>query len=402
MVAGMGHTLAERISAISASPTLAITAKAKGLKAQGLPVISFGAGEPDFDTPLLIKEAAKKAIDCGFTKYTPNTGTPELRKAICAKLKRDNGLDYTPDQIIVSSGAKQCLFNAMMAICDPGDEILVIGPYWVSYIEQIKLAGGVPVIVPTSSAMQFHPRCADVEARITGKTKAIIVNSPCNPTGAVYAKDELAALADCALTHNLYVISDEIYEKILYDGEHVSIASFNSAIKTKTIVVNGVSKSHAMTGWRIGYAAAEKNIIDAMDTIQSHDTSNANSIAQHAAIAALNAPQDSVAAMVTEFKARRDYIVRALNEISGITCTNPRGAFYVFPNVSTCFGKYVGNTPIMSSMDFCNVLLEQEHTALVPGEAFGDGACVRLSYALSMDEIVEGVKRIRHFVEKLK
>jgi aspartate aminotransferase len=393
--------LAERNSYITASPTLAISAKAKALKEQGRPVISFGAGEPDFDTPDFIKDAAKKAIDSGFTKYTANSGIPDLKKAICQKLLTDNHLEYKPNQIIVSTGAKQCLFNAILAICDKGDEFIVIAPYWVTYVDQIKFAEGIPKIITTNYKNNFKINIQDLENVITPKTKALIINSPSNPTGVVYSKDELKQIADLVVKKDIYVISDEIYEKIIYEGEHVSIASFGSEIKKRTIVINGVSKSHSMTGWRIGYTAAEENIISAMDNIQSQSTSNANSIAQKATLAALGMGPEKIDEMVEHFKDRRDYIVSYLNNISGVTCYNPKGAFYAFPNISNFLGKSINNIKINSTMDFSNLLLEIANVAVVPGEAFGDNESIRLSYALSMDEIKEGVKRIKDFIQKI-
>jgi aspartate aminotransferase len=393
--------LADRNNYITASPTLAISAKAKALKDQGRPVISFGAGEPDFDTPDFIKDSAKKAIDTGFTKYTANSGIPDLKKAICHKLQTDNHLEYKPNQIIVSTGAKQCLFNTILALCDKGDEFIVIAPYWVTYVDQIKFAEGIPKIIITTAKDGFKINIKDLENAITPKTKGLIINSPSNPTGVVYSKEELKQIAELAVKKNIFVISDEIYEKIIYEGEHVSIASFGPEIKKRTIVINGVSKSHSMTGWRIGYAAAEENIISAMDNIQSQSTSNANSIAQKAALAALNMGPEQIDEMVEHFKSRRDYIVSYLNNIQGVTCYNPKGAFYAFPNISNFLGKSINNIKINNTMDFSNLLLEIANVAVVPGEAFGDNESIRLSYALSMDEIKEGVKRIKDFIQKI-
>ncbi|MFH1714649.1 MAG: pyridoxal phosphate-dependent aminotransferase [Elusimicrobiota bacterium] len=394
--------LSKRVEKISASITLAISAKAKMMKEKGEPVIGFGAGEPDFDTPDYIKDAAKKAIDNGYTKYTPNAGMPDLKNAICEKFERDNGLKYKPNQIIVSNGAKQSLFNAICAICNEGDEVIIIAPYWVTYYEQISFTGAKPVIVYSNMNDGFKAPLKRIKDAITKKTKAIIINSPCNPTGAVCSKSELSGIAEIAVANDIFVISDEIYEEIIYDTEHISIASLGEEIKKKTIVINGVSKSYSMTGWRIGYAAAEKEIIDAMDRFQSHTTSNANSIAQKAAISALTGNKDAVKEMVRHFKERRDYIVNALNEIDGVKCNMPQGAFYVFPDISAHIGKTINGKRISGSLEFCEALLEEEMVAVVPGEDFGENNAVRLSYALSLDNIKTGIERFKKFILKLK
>jgi aspartate aminotransferase len=394
--------LAKRTTQISASVTLAITSKANELKKQGFPIISFGAGEPDFDTPEYIKNAAKKALDEGFTKYTPSSGTLELRQSICNKLEKENNLVYKPEQIVVSNGAKHSLFNAILALCDEGDEVIVFSPYWVTYIDQVKLVGAVPVIVETKSENDFQIDFDELERKITDKTKLIIINSPNNPTGTVYSKQELENIASLAIKHNLYILSDEIYEKIIYDTTHTSIASLNEDIKKRTVVINGFSKAFSMTGWRVGYLAAELDIVKAIGNMQSHMTSNANSIAQKACLCALS--QDTAFNfddIILKFKERRDYIVKELNSINGVICNEPKGAFYVFPNIKYYLGKTFKGQKIENTVDFCKVLLEEEKIALVPGDAFGDKDSIRLSYALGLDNIKEGISRLKKFLVEL-
>lgn len=391
------------IKALSISPssTLAIDAKAKKMKAEGIDIIGFGAGEPDFDTPAHIKEAAKKALDEGFTKYTPASGTLELKQAICNKFKRDNGLDYKPSNIVVSNGAKHSLVNAFQAICNPGDEVIITTPAWVSYPEMVKLADAVPVYINTTEEEGFKFTIDKLEKAITDKTKAIIMNSPSNPTGMIYSEEELKAVADLAVSKGIYVISDEIYEKLIYDGyKHVSIASFNDKIKDLTIVVNGVSKSYSMTGWRIGYTASNEQIAKVMSNMQSHATSNPNSIAQKAALAALEGPQEIIDTMAAEFVKRRDYMVDRINSIEGLSCIKPNGAFYVMMNISKIIGKELGGVVIKGSDSFADVLLEKANVALVPGSGFGTDIHVRLSYATSMENITEGLNRIEKFLNK--
>ncbi|NLP14459.1 MAG: pyridoxal phosphate-dependent aminotransferase [Clostridium sp.] len=391
------------IKALSISPssTLAIDAKAKKMKAEGIDIIGFGAGEPDFDTPTHIKEAAKKAIDEGFTKYTPASGTLELKQAICNKFKKDNGLDYKPSNIVVSNGAKHSLVNAFQAICNPGDEVIITTPAWVSYPEMVKLADAVPVFINTTEEEGFKFTIDKLEKAITDKTKAIIMNSPSNPTGMIYSEEELKAVADLAVSKGIYVISDEIYEKLIYDGyKHVSIASFNDKIKDLTIVVNGVSKSYSMTGWRIGYTASNEQIAKVMSNMQSHATSNPNSIAQKAALAALEGPQEIIDTMAAEFVKRRDYMVDRINSIEGLSCIKPNGAFYVMMNISKIIGKELGGVVIKGSDSFADVLLEKANVALVPGSGFGTDIHVRLSYATSMENITEGLNRIEKFLNK--
>lgn len=381
--------LSKRAQAIAPSPTLAITAKAKAMKAEGIDVISFGAGEPDFDTPDDIKMAAKRAIDEGFTKYTPTSGIPELKLAICDKLNRDNGLDYGPKNILVSNGAKQCLYNLFQVLLDPGDEVIIPKPYWVSYEEMVKLANGKSVLLKTNDFL-LNP--IDFEAAITDKTKILLLTSPSNPTGAVYPKKTLQKIAKICIAHNIFVISDEIYEKLIYNGEHVSIASLGDEIKKLTIVVNGVSKSYSMTGWRIGYCAGDEEIIAAASNLQDHSTSNPNSIAQKAALEALSEEEGTVRMMRGEFEKRRDIMVELVNAIPGFHASPPAGAFYLFVDVSKAQG-------FKGSDDFCTQLLEKALVACIPGSAFGADEFIRISFATSEANIREGLKRIKEFVE---
>lgn len=387
-----------KASGISPSPTLAIDSKFKEMKANGEDVVGFGAGEPDFDTPRHIKEAAIEAINSGFTKYTPAAGTPALRKAVADKLLRDNGLEYTQNNIVVSNGAKHSLVNAFTAICNPGDEVIVPAPYWVSYPEMIKLADGVPVIVKTTEENSFKVSVDDFKKALTPKTKAIVINSPSNPTGMVYTEEELREIADFAVEHGIYVISDEIYEKLIYEGKHTSIASFNDKIKDLTIVINGVSKTYAMTGWRIGFAAANEKIAKAMANIQSHAASNPNSIAQAAALAALEGSQDEVERMKRHFMRRRDFMVEEINKIDGVSCSMPHGAFYIMMNISKLTGTELYGQKIENADDFAELFLEKARVAVVPGTGFGAEQYVRWSYATGMDNIVEGLERLKKFL----
>ena len=386
--------LSKRAQNIQPSLTLSITAKAKEMKKQGLDVISLAAGEPDFDTMSHIKEAAKKAIDDGFIKYTATAGISELREAICAKLRRDNWLDYEPNQILVSTGAKQALFNIVMTLIDDGDEVIIPVPYWVSYDEMVKLAGGKSVFLKTNN-FKIDPE--RFEKSITPRTKMLILNSPSNPSGVVYEERELKQIAHICVKHNITVLSDEIYEKLIYGKKHHSIASINDKIKKNTIVVNGVSKTYAMTGWRIGYAAGPEDVIKAATKIQDHTTSNASSIAQKAAVAALNGPQDHIGKMVWEYKRRRDFMVERLNRINGVYASRPDGAFYVFANVSDFYSEKV-----KGSLDFCHQLLDGAYVATVPGIAFGDDHFIRLSYATGMSNIQRGLERMEKFCENIK
>ncbi len=395
--------LSERAQAIKPSPTLAINARAKALKASGVDIISFGVGEPDFDTPENIKDAAIKAIKDGFTKYTPVGGIDELKTAIIEKFKNDNGLAYEKDEIIVSCGAKHSLYNIAEALFNPGDEIIIPAPYWVSYPDQVILNDATPVIVMTDEKNSFKVTPELLEAKLSKKTKALILNTPSNPTGLAYDRKSLEAIAALAVKHDFYIISDEIYEKLTYEGfEHISIASLGSEIKQRTIVVNGLSKSHAMTGWRIGFTAGHEEIIQSMTKIQSQSTSNPTSIAQKAAVEALTGTQDFIPRMVSEFDKRRRYMLERLEKINGLSCVTPVGAFYAFPNVSSYYGKKFNETVINSSLDLSAYLLEQAKTAVVPGKAFGDDKYIRLSYATSMDNIKKGLDRIENVLANLK
>lgn len=394
--------LSEKVANIAPSLTLAITAKAKQMKKDGISVVSFGAGEPDFNTPDYIVESAKKALDTGFTKYTPASGMPELREAVAEKFEKDNGLRYTPEQIVVSCGAKSSLFHAIAALVDAGDEVLIPAPYWLTYPELVKLAGGVCVFVPAEKERGYKVTAEDLKKRTTDRTKLLILNSPNNPTGAVYTKEELSAIAAYAEEAGIYVISDEIYEKLVYGGEtHVSIAGLSAYMKEHTVVVNGVSKSYAMTGWRIGYLAAPTAIAKAIGAMQSHTTSNPNSIAQYASVAALSGGADFIERMRAIFDERRRLMVAALKEIDGVRCYEPKGAFYAFCDVSSLYGKSYEGEPVVGSLSFADCAL-REGVALIPGIAFGDDRCIRLSYAISKEDIAEGLRRLALFVKKLK
>lgn len=395
--------LSARARNIKPSPTLSMDAKAKAMKAAGVDVINFGVGEPDFDTPDNIKEAAIKAIRDGFTKYTPAGGIEPLKDAIIGKFRKDNNLEYSREEIIVSCGAKHSLYNIAQALYGRGDEVIIPAPYWVSYPDQVLLNDATPVIVKTYEEDGFVLRPEALESHITKKTKAIILNSPSNPTGSTYDRKAIEKIAEIALRHDLFVISDEIYEKLIYDNaEHMSIASLSEDIKKKTIVVNGLSKSHAMTGWRIGYAAGPRDIVKAMTDIQSQSTSNPNSIAQKAAIEALTGPQDFIGKMRNEFDRRRGFLISELNSIPGMSCTMPKGAFYAFPNTSDYYGKTVDGRVISSSSDIALYLIEKANVAVVSGDAFGDDSYIRLSYATSMENLKKGVDRIREAVGSLK
>ena len=395
--------IAQRAKAIKPSPTLAMAAKAKAMKAQGIDVVDFGVGEPDFDTPENVKQAGIKAIQSGCTKYTPAGGTDELKDAVVDKLKKDNGLVYERSQVLISCGAKHSLYNIAEALFDPGDEVIIPSPYWVSYPDQVILNDAVPVIVETTEQEGFRISAAKLEKAITKRTKAFILNSPSNPTGLAYDRKTLEEIAAVAVKHRIYVISDEIYEKLVYDGfTHTSIASLNPEIKELTIVVNGVSKSHAMTGWRIGFAAGPTDVIKAMANIQSQSTSNPASISQKAALEALRGPQDFLPVMNAEFDKRRKYMVERLNKMKGVSCTLPVGAFYAFPNVSKLYGRSAGGKTVKNSADLAAYLLETAKVALVSGDSFGADAYIRLSYATSMEIIKKGMDRIEEAVNALK
>jgi len=393
--------LADRLATLQPSPTLAMQAKAKAMRAQGIDVISFGAGEPDFDTPRRIKDAAVRAIESGQTKYTEVGGIPELRAAVCQKLKRDLGLEYAPDEVTVSCGAKHTLYNIFMALVNPGDEVLIPSPFWVSYPEQVQLLGGVPVPVETSEATGFDLDPAALRRAVTPKTKLLVLNSPGNPTGAVFSAAALRQVGELAVERSLWIVSDECYEALTYEGRHVSVASLSPEIKARTLVVNTCSKAYAMTGWRLGFAAGAKPIIKAMTDIQSQVTSNPTSITQWAAVEALAGPQDEVAKMVGEFDRRRRVIVEALNAMPGIRCVTPRGAFYVFPNVSGLFGKRWKSGVLKGSADVCAFLLDEARIATVAGVDFGSDAHIRLSYATGLETIKDGMSRMAAALRKL-
>jgi len=395
--------IAKRAMAIKPSPTLATAAKAKAMKAQGIDVVDFGVGEPDFDTPENVKQAGIRAIQSGFTKYTPAGGTDELKDAVIDKFKRDNGLAYERSQVLISCGAKHSLYNIAEALFDPGDEVIIPAPFWVSYPDQVLLNDATPVIVETTAEEGFTLTAKKLEQSVTKKTKALVLNSPSNPTGLAYDRKTLEEIAAVAVRHQFYIISDEIYEKLLYDGfKHCSIASLGKEIKDLTIVVNGVSKSHAMTGWRIGYAAGPKDVLSAMANIQSQSTSNPCSISQKAAVEALRGPQDFIATMNVEFDKRRRFMVERLNAMKGVTCLMPVGAFYAFPDVSRLFGKSVNGKTIKGSADLAAYLLEDAQVALVSGDAFGAEAYIRLSYATSMENIQKGLDRIEKAFSRLQ
>jgi aspartate aminotransferase len=394
--------LSQRAQMIKPSPTLAITAKAKALSAQGIDVISFGAGEPDFDTPQHIKDAAIVALQQGFTKYTPVGGIDELKEAICAKLERDNKVHYQREQIVVSCGGKHSFYNLAQALIDKGDEVIIPAPYWVSYPPMIELAEGKPVIVDTTEEEGFKLLPHALEQAITPKTKAVLINSPSNPTGSAYTRKELETLADVALRRKILIISDEIYERIVYDGfEQVSIASLGEEVQASTIIVNGLSKTYAMTGWRIGYTAGPQELIAAMNRIQSQSTSNPTSFAQKGALEALQGSQAEIAIMVEEYQKRRDLIWKALTAIKGVTCYKPQGAFYCFPNVSAYLGKDHKGKRIKDTTVLTDYLLDEARVAVVPGIEFGAEGYLRLSYPIAPEVIQEGIKRIKQALARL-
>jgi aspartate aminotransferase len=387
--------LAARVGRIAPSPTLAMAATAKAMAAQGLDVVDFSSGEPDFDTPEPVKAAAEAAIRAGFTKYTPSSGIDELRQAIIDKLQHEHGLRYEKSQILVSCGAKHSLYNLAEAFLEAGDEIIIPTPYWVSYADQALLNDATPVLLPTSEASGYAIDADDLRRLITPRTKAIIINSPCNPTGATYDRNTLEAIADIAVRHQLLIISDEIYEKVLYDGAtHVSIATLSPEVAAQTVIINGVSKAYAMTGWRIGYAAGPKDLLTAMANIQSQSTSNPCSISQKAAVAALKLGGPFTEKMVAEFDRRRKVMIDRLNRIPGVTCRMPSGAFYAFPNIGGILGRRGPVGLINSPHELAQYLLKEAHVAVVPGEPFGSQQHIRLSYATSMESIERGTDRI--------
>jgi len=394
------HHLSTKVENLAPSKTVEISNLAFKLKNNGIDVISFSAGEPDFDTPNFIKEAAKKAIDNGFTKYTPVKGLPILIEAIINKLKRENDLEFNNNQIIITTGAKQAITLALDALVDKGDEVIIPAPYWVSYPEMVKLSGGIPQIIPTFKEEGYKISYHSLKKAINKRTKALILNSPANPTGSIYTKQELEKIAEICIEHTIYIISDEIYEHIIFDGKHISIASLDDKIKRITIVINGCSKAYAMTGWRIGYAAGEAEIITGMAKIMSQRTTNTCSISQIAAVTALNGDKIVINQMVEEYRKRRDYMVKGLNEI-GISCEIPPATFYLFPDISFLFKKRYDGKQIRTAVKLCMLLLEKENIAIVPGEPFGSNKNIRISFATSIENIKKGLKRIKRFLSKL-
>jgi aspartate aminotransferase len=389
----MRSRLSARLSKINPSSTLAITSKAKRLKSEGKDIVNFAAGEPDFDTPDFIKEAAVSAIKSGFTKYTPTTGIPELKKLICEKFKKDNSLDYSPEQIVVSCGAKHSIFNSLMVLVDRGDEVIIPLPYWVSYPEMVNLCEGKACFIRTSAQNNFKLTIKDLEKNINARTKVLLLNSPSNPTGCVYNEEELRAIAEFCVKNNIFVVSDEIYEKLIYDGlKHKSIASFNNDIYGLTITVNGLSKSHSMTGWRIGYLGAPKDIAEAVSRLQDHSTSNPASISQKAAVAALQSGDDFSKTICREFQKRRDYCVDRIKKMKNITCVNPQGAFYIFCDVCKTG---------LSSDDFASMLLDNTFVSLIPGRGFGMDDYVRISFAAAPEQLEKGLNRLEGWLSKL-
>ena len=390
--------ISEKFKSVSPSSTLAITAKFNEMKANGIDVVGFGVGEPDFDTPDHIKEAAIKAINNGFTKYTPASGTKELKEAGVRKFKRDNNLDYGIENIVISNGAKHSLMNALGAILNPGDEVIIPTPYWLSYPEMVKLNDGVPVFIKATEEENFVVSAEKIEKTITPKTRAIIINTPSNPTGMIYSED---VLREIAVKNDIYVVSDEIYEHLIYEGKHVSIASFNDEIKNLTIIINGLSKTYAMTGWRIGYTASEASLAKAMSSVQSHATSNPNSIAQKAAVAALDGSMESVMVMKNEFEKRKTYMAKRINSIDGVSCLEPKGAFYIMMNISALIGKSYNGKTITDGSTFAEIFLDEALVSVVPCKDFDSEIHVRWSYATSMENIIEGLNRLEEFVAKL-
>ena len=399
----MSLELSRKAQAVKPSSTLAITAKAKALKAQGIDVVGFGAGEPDFNTPDNINQAAIKAINDGFTKYTPASGIDELKEAICKKFERFNKLKYEKNQIVISNGGKHSLTNIFTAILNPEDEVIIPAPFWLSYPEIVKLAGGVPVVVNTTKEQSYKITAEQVEAACTDKTKALVLNTPNNPTGMLYTEEELRAIADVVVKKDIYVVADEMYENLVYDGQkHVSIASFNDEIYKRTITCSGVAKSYAMTGWRIGYTGSSAEIAKLMGSVQSHQTSNPNSIAQKATVEALNGPQDTVEAMNKEFDKRRQYMYKRVTEMPLVSCVEPKGAFYVFVDISEALEKSYKGEKIETASKFASILIEDYNVAVVPCADFGFPDHMRLSYAISIEQIEKGLDRIETFLKTLE
>lgn len=396
-------SLSHNVQRVQPSVTMQISAKAAAMRRDGIDVIALSAGEPDFDTPQNIKDAAIRAIEEGFTKYTtPGSGIIELKEAICRKFEEDNGLDYGLDQVVVNNGAKHSLFLTVAALVNPGEEVIIPTPYWVTYVEQPRLVGAEPVIVETKAENGLKLTVEEFRRAIGPKTRMLMLNSPSNPSGMLYSREELQGLAEVAVEHGIYVLSDEIYEKLVYDGvEHCSIASFGSEIKALTIVVNGVSKAYSMTGWRIGFAGAEEEVIAGMNKVQSHEVSHPSSISQKAAVEALIGPQESIEEMRVAFDARRRYMVERLNNIEGMECTLPQGAFYAYPVVSSLYGRKAGEWEIKDSVGLCDYLLEEGKVACVPGAGFGTSEHIRLSYATSMEKIEKAMDRVAEVMARL-
>ncbi|MBQ8262268.1 MAG: pyridoxal phosphate-dependent aminotransferase [Lachnospiraceae bacterium] len=399
----MSLTLSKKSEQVKPSSTLAITAKAKEMKSQGIDVVGFGAGEPDFNTPQNICDAAIKAIGDGFTKYTPASGTNELKEAVCKKFKEFNGLDYAPNQIVISNGGKHSLTNVFDALLNPGDEVIIPAPYWLSYPEMVKLSDGVPVIITGSKEQNYKVSAAQIEAAVTDKTKALVLNTPSNPTGMVYTREELEAIAEVAVRKDFYVVADEMYEHLIYgDDKHVSIASLNEEIYKRTITCSGLSKSYSMTGWRVGYTGASVEITKRMSAMQSHATSNPNSIAQKAALEALVGPQDAIAVMRKEFDARRKYSFERVRNMPHVDCIEPKGAFYVFVDVSKVQDMKYKGEKVESAAKMADILLNEFNVAVIPCADFGFADHIRLSYAISMEQIEKGLNRIEDFLNTLE
>lgn len=394
--------LANRLKSIKPSPTLALNAKAKALAAQGVDVASLVAGEPDFDTPEFIKQAAIEALRQGFTKYTPTAGIPELREAICAKLERDNRLTYGPDQIQVSVGAKQAIYNTFQALLNEGDEVIILAPYWVSYPEMVQLAGGKPVFVETREENGFAPDPDAIRRALSPRTKALVLNSPSNPSGAVFSRAALEGIAQAVRGHDCLIISDDIYEKLLYEGEFLNIGNVAPDLVPRLVVINGMSKAFSMTGWRLGYAAGPKWLISGMQMVQDQSTSNAPSFTQKAAVAALKGPQDIFLPMVQEYRGRREMMVDALNSMPGVRCRRPEGAFYVLPNVRGLFGRLYKGEPVQSAMQISELLLNDFRVAAMPGTPFGAEGYIRMSFATSREQLRKGLERFRDFVGSVR
>ncbi|WNG37386.1 pyridoxal phosphate-dependent aminotransferase [Archangium violaceum] len=394
--------LANRLSAIKPSPTLSLSAKAKALVAQGVDVVSFAAGEPDFDTPDFIKQAAIDALKQGFTKYTPTSGIQELREVICAKFERENHLKFAPDQVLVTVGAKQAIYNTFQALLNEGDEVVIIAPYWVSYPDMVQLAGGKPVFVETREEDGFAPDPEAIRRALSPRTKALILNSPSNPSGAVFSRAALEGIAQAVRGHDCLVLSDDIYEKLLYQGEFLNIGNVAPDLLPRLVVINGMSKAFSMTGWRMGYVAGPKWLTSGMQMVQDQSTSNAASFAQKAAVAALKGPPDIFVPMVEEYRARRDMVVDALNSMEGVRCRSPEGAFYVLPNVSGLFGRSYKGTPVTGSIQMSEILLNDFRIAAVPGAPFGAEGHIRLSFATSREQLRKGLERLREFTASVR